>query len=54
MGTAVEDLGNALELLLAGRVPDLELEHLLLELYEEGAEFNPDRNLVVCHEFVVG
>ena len=54
VGTTVEYFGDTLELFLAGCVPNLELEHLLLELDEEGAEFDSDGDLMIGHEFIIG
>eukprot|EP00355_Strombidium_rassoulzadegani_P010082 CAMPEP_0168618664 /NCGR_PEP_ID=MMETSP0449_2-20121227/6189_1 /TAXON_ID=1082188 /ORGANISM="Strombidium rassoulzadegani, Strain ras09" /LENGTH=161 /DNA_ID=CAMNT_0008659547 /DNA_START=281 /DNA_END=766 /DNA_ORIENTATION=- len=53
VGATVEDLGDALELLLAGRVPNLELEDPLFELDEQRAELDAYSDLVIRHEFII-
>ena len=54
MGTPVKNLRYALELLLAGSVPNLELENLLLQLDEECAELDANSHLVVGHKLIIG
>ena len=58
MRTSIEDLSDALEGLLSGCVPDLELEHRLMitvtHLKKKGAELHPYSNLVVLHELIGG
>ena len=54
MGTSIEYFGYTLEALLAGRVPYLKLEHLLLQLDEECSELHSHRHLVISHKLVVG
>lgn len=53
VSAAVEDLGDRLEALLAGCVPDLQLEGEALHADEQGAELDADRHLVVFRELVV-
>ena len=40
MGTSIEYLGDALEGILTGRIPNLKLKQLLVELYKERAKFD--------------
>lgn len=54
MGSAVKDLGDTLERLLASCVPDLKLEHLLLQLDKECSEFDPNSHFMVRQKLVVG
>jgi hypothetical protein len=51
---SVENLGNGPEVFLAGRVPNLELEHAVLHLVETRAEVDPNRDVVVRIELVLG
>ena len=53
MGTAVKYLRDRLEAVLARRIPNLQFEDLLLELYEQSAELDADGDLVILHKFVV-
>ena len=51
---SVEDLGNRLKTLLPSRVPDLELDNLLLLHSEhEGAELHSDCHFVVLSELLI-
>ena len=54
MCSPIEDLRYTLETLLACSVPNLQLEYLLLELDEEGSEFDANCDFVISHELVVG
>ena len=53
VGAAVKDLRDALEGLLARRVPDLEFERDAFDPQEQIAEFDAYRNFVVFQELVV-
>ena len=53
MGTAVKYLRDRLEAVLARRIPNLQFEDLLLELYEQSAELDADGDLVILYELVV-
>ena len=53
MSSSVENFSYRFELFLTCRVPDLKLEYLLLKFDKECAEFNSDRNLVICHKFII-
>ena len=53
VGPLVENLRYRLKRLLARRVPDLQLEKLLFKTDHEGAEFDPDRHLVVHDKLVL-
>ena len=53
MSTAIKYLRNALEAVLAGRIPDLQLEDLLLEFHQERAKFDADCDFMVLHKLVV-
>lgn len=54
MRATIEDFCYALEALLTGSVPYLQLEYLLLELDEQSAELDTHCDLVISHELVVG
>ena len=53
MRSSIEYFSYTLEAFLSSRVPYLELEHLLFQLYEQRAELNANCDLVICHELVV-
>lgn len=53
MGATVEDLGDRAEGLLAGRVPDLQLEDLVLHADQVGAELHPHSHIVIFLELVL-
>ena len=53
MGSPVEYLRNALERILSRRIPNLQLEQLLLELDEKRAKFYSDCDLMISHELVI-
>ena len=53
MRTPVKYLCNALKRFLPCCVPYLELEYLLFELDEQGAELHAYCDLVICEELVV-
>ena len=53
MRATIEDLRYALEGLLTGSIPYLELEHLLLKFNQECSELHTHRHLVISHELVV-
>ena len=53
MGASVEYLRYTLKALLPCRVPNLELEYLLLQLHKECSEFDADRDLMIRHELIV-
>ena len=59
MRTPVEDLGDALEGLLACGVPNLKFKHglittVLVHLEEETSEFDSDGHLVILAELIGG
>ena len=53
VSTAVENFGDRLEALLAGCVPNLELEGQVLHAHQQGAEFDAHGHLVVLCKLVV-
>lgn len=53
MCTSVENLGDRLEALLPCRVPDLQFAREVAHAYDEWAELDADRHLVVFGELVV-
>ncbi len=53
VGASVEDPSDRAERLLAGRVPDLQLHDLAVQLDYEGPELDADRHLVLQLELVV-
>ena len=53
MGTAVKYLRDRLEAVLARRIPNLQFEDLLLELYEQSAELDADCDFMVLHKLIV-
>lgn len=50
----VKYFGDRFERLLACRVPDLQLEHLLLQFHEQSAELHAYCDFVISEELVVG
>ena len=54
VGSAVKDLGDTLERLLASCVPYLKLEHLQLQLDKECSEFDSNSHFMVRQKLVVG
>ena len=53
MSSPVEYLGNALEGILSRRIPNLQLEQLLLELDKKRAKFDADSDLMICHKLII-
>ena len=53
MRTSVEYLGDALEGILAGGIPNLELKQLLLQFDEERAKLDADSDLMIRHKLIV-
>ena len=53
MCSAVENLRDALKTVLARRIPDLQLEDLLLKFDKQCPELDADGDLMILHEFVV-
>ena len=51
---SVENLSNGPEVLLTGRVPNLKLQHTVFHLVEARSEVDPNRDIVVCVELVLG
>ena len=53
MGATVKNSRHRLEAFLAGRVPDLNFNHLIVYLQVKRAKLNANRHLVLLLEFII-